>query len=126
MDSGVQSALDKIIGSGSAQVKSGFKSAAAAKPSQAEFNTAASAAPAGAAKVSYATAMSGSAPASSGAGKAGGVGSASNSMIIGRPFPGPGPIDYYPYYRRRLRCRVSYWPTWKICCWFTWWWWYMY
>lgn len=118
VDAGVQSALDKIIGSGSAKAQSSFKSAAAAKPTQAEFSAASAAAPASAAKPSFA-AVSGSA-----AGVA-----ASDRMILGRPYPIDPyyPVDpMYPWYRRRLHCRVTYWPTWKICCWFTWWWWYMY
>ena len=23
---------------------------------------------------------------------------------------------------RKLRCQVSWWPYWKICCWYVWWW----
>lgn len=104
-DSGIQAALEKICGGGSVQAKSTLGAAAAAKPSQADFSAASAAAPAGAAKPSMAALSA--------------QDSAKGAMIVGRPIP------INPYYRRRLHCRVTYWPTWKICCWFTWWWWYM-
>lgn len=61
-----------------------------------------------------------------------GLGSGGDSLSIwpgSRPYPGrypypprPYPSDPYPSWQRRLACRVTYYPTWKICCYYKFWW----
>jgi hypothetical protein len=63
------------------------------------------------------------------------VGASAQPSLTSRCMPGgdcynpPPPCEYCynpcwscPIFRPKLYCSVTYYPNWKLCCWFVWWW----
>ena len=117
MDSNLEQALNTILSkSTDGNIRQSFSSTLRAEPPASDIQ----AAERSTGKSFASLRASGGAPSASGA-----SGSAS-SFGFGGSYGSNcycyNPCYSCPMFRRKLVCSVTYWPNWRLCCWFVWWW----